>query len=81
MKTLILQLPVPSPARVLSLKFQQAGKQMVYLRYNLADGQSHTINIRLVAYLPASRFQSDLAWVEHDLSDTGPVSHLITTFW
>ena len=39
----------------MSLKFQQAGKQMVYLRYNLADGQSHTINIRLVAYLAERR--------------------------
>ena len=31
---------------------------MVYLRYNLADGQSHTINIRLVAYLAGSRSRS-----------------------
>ena len=45
METLILQLAVGSvECRVVSLKFQQAGKEMVYLRYNLADGQYHTIN-------------------------------------
>ena len=55
---------------------------MVYLRYNLADGQSSTINIRLVAYLATSRDQSGYtvglgqAGLEFSLSSASLVSDL-----